>query len=299
MNRPVSDLRQMMQANNAEQTTEVQETNTETNETNTATTEDTSSTTNVNAIEEGKTSEGEQSSSVEGEEQSSTESDLFYEIDGEEVSASTVAEWRKGHMLQSDYTKKSQANAEIKKTLEAKSAEVDGVKSKLGDIITELDSIISKESSPEELAELRDTDPSEFLRRKDEIADKQKLSDKAKKELADLQAKESADRIAQEKEALLNALPEWQDPKQQAADIAMIDDYVKSSEFSENDVNAITSHKLMIMARDAAKYHKLQQEAGDVEKQVQKAPNVVKAKAKQTNKPTQTRAERFYGNKQR
>ena len=285
-----------MQANNAEQTTEVQETNTETNETNTATTEDTSSTTNVTAIEEGKTSEGEQSSSVEGEEQSSAESDLFYDIDGEEVSASTVAEWRKGHMLQSDYTKKSQANAEIRKTLEAKSAEIDSVKSKLTDHISALESSISNELNSEEMKDLREIDFGEYSRRKEDLEEKQKLSEKAKKELADLQETENKDRIANESKLLMDAIPDWQDPIKFKAGQEVINAYLDAKSFSDDDVKSLTSHKLMIAVNDAAKYHKLQQEASDVEKQVQKAPNVVKAKAKQTNKPTQTRAERFYGN---
>ena len=283
-----------MQTNNAEVITESTEvTNESTNDT--ASTETSAANTEVNAIEEVKTSEGEQSSSTESAEQSTTDSDLYYDIDGEEVSASTVAEWRKGHMLQSDYTKKSQANAEIKKALEAKSAEIDGVKSKLSDYVSELESLITKDSNPEDLAELRDTDPSEYLRRKEEIADKQKIAEKAKKELADIQENQSKDKIANESKLLMEAIPDWQDPVKFKQDQETINEYLDAQGFSDDDVNSLVSHKLMIAVNDAAKYHKLQKDTGEVEKQVQKAPNVVKAKVKQTNKPTQSRAERFYG----
>ena len=283
-----------MQTNNAEVITESTEvTNESTNDT--ASTETSAANTEVNAIEDVKTSKGEQSSSTESAEQSTTDSDLYYDIDGEEVSASTVAEWRKGHMLQSDYTKKSQANAEIKKALEAKSAEIDGVKSKLSDYVSELESLITKDSNPEDLAELRDTDPSEYLRRKEEIADKQKIAEKAKKELADIQENQSKDKIANESKLLMEAIPDWQDPVKFKQDQETINEYLDAQGFSDDDVNSLVSHKLMIAVNDAAKYHKLQKDTGEVEKQVQKAPNVVKAKVKQTNKPTQSRAERFYG----
>ena len=283
-----------MQTNNAEVTTEQTEVTSESTN-DTASTETSVANTEVNAIEEVKTSEGEQSSSTESEEQSTTASDLYYEIDGEEVSASTVAEWRKGHMLQSDYTKKSQANAEIKKALEAKSAEIDGVKSKLSDYVSELESLITKDSNPEDLAELRDTDPSEYLRRKEEIADKQKLAEKAKKELADIQENQNKDKIAEESRLLMEAMPDWQDPVKFKKDQETINEYLDAQGFSDDDVNSLVSHKLMLAVNDAAKYHKLQKDTGEVEKQVQKAPNVVKAKVKQ-KQPITTRAQRFYGN---
>lgn len=253
--------------------------------------EDTSSTTETNAIEADETA-SEQTQVDDGEQV--TESELFYEIDGEEVSASTVAEWKKGHMMQADYTKKTQATAELKKSLEGKHQEVEGVKTKLNDVITELEAVIQKESNPEALAELRDTDPSEYLRKKEEIAERQKLADKAKQELADIKAKQEKDRIAEEQGKLLEAMTDWQDPKKQEADLALMDDYVKTAEFTEHDVNALSSHKLMIMALDAAKYHKLKKEVEETGKQVEKAPNVIKAKPKQKTKATSL-TERFYG----
>ena len=281
-----------MQTNNAEILNEVQEQVTN----DTASTETSEANTEVNAIEEVKTSqEGEQSSSAESEEQTTTESDLYYDIDGEEVSASTVAEWKKGHMLQSDYTKKSQANAEMRKTLDAKIAESESAKEKLSGIVSELEAAITKDSNPEELAELRDTDPSEYLRRKEELADKQKLTEKAKKESADLNAKNEADRISNEAAKLLEAMPDWKDPSKLKADQDLIDGYLDANEFSDDDMQGLSNHKFMLMARKAALYEKLQKDTESTEKQVQKAPNVVKAKVKQTKQPTQTRSERFYG----
>lgn len=280
-----------MQTNNAEQIIE---------QSNTALETDTSSTPELNAIEAGETATGLEAKANESgevsEQQADTESDLYYEIDGEEVSAKTVAEWRKGHMLQADYTKKRQIEAAKAKEVEAKGAELEATKSKLSEIINQLDAVVTKQSNPEELAELRDTDPSEYLRRKEELAEKQKLSEQAKKELAALKEKELKERTASEAKKLLEALPDWQDPIKLKADQALIDDYLATNQFSDNDVNSLVSHKLMIMARDAALYHKLKKGSADVEKQVQKAPNVIKARVKTQEKP-KSDADLFYGKK--
>jgi hypothetical protein len=279
-----------MEANNA---TETQTTQT-TDSTQTEVSEDTSSTTETSSIEAGETAKGEQSSSEESTESTKTESELYYDFDGEEVSASTVKEWKDNGLRQADYTKKSQANAELKKGLEAKSLELDTVKESLTESISKLDELITKDSNPEELAELRDTDPSEYLRRKEELADKQKLSEQAKKELQDIKEKENAERTATEKQKLLDALPSWQDSKVMESDIALMDSYIKESGFSENAVNALDSHELMLMALDASKYKKLQKETEETKKQVEKAPDVIKAKAKET-KPKTSVKQRFYG----
>lgn len=190
--------------------------------------------------------------------------------------------------------KKRQADAEFRKQLEAKAQEVDSVKTKLSDTLTSLEAIIEKESNPDELAELRDTDPSEYLRRKEDIANKQKLAEDARKELKKIQEKQQADRIAEEKEKLLAALPDWQDPVKQKADVELLNAYAKEREFTDEDINALTSHKLMIMALDAAKYQKLKQDTGKTAKKVADAPRAVKPRAKQEAKP-KTLAEKFYG----
>jgi hypothetical protein len=275
-----------MEANNATETTQTESTQTEVSE-------DTSSTTETSSIE-AETATGEESSSIESTESSETESELYYDFDGEEVSASTVKEWKDNGLRQSDYTKKSQANAEIKKANEAKSLELDKVKESLTDSISKLDELIQKDSNPEDLNYLRESDPSEYLRVKEELADKQKLSEQAKKDLEKLKEQEYNERTATEKQKLMDALPSWQDSKTMEADIALMDSYIQESGFSERAVNALDSHELMLMALDASKYKSLKKDAKDIEKQVEKAPNVIKAKAKET-KPKTSVKQRFYG----
>ena len=240
---------------------------------NQADVETTEGTTETNAIDAGDTATGEQSSGVEENEQSQVENDLVYDLDGEEVSVNTIREWKKGHMLQSDYTKKRQADAEYRKQLEAQHKEVESVKTKLTDIVSQLEAEIKRDMNPEQLADLRDSDPSEYLRVKEEIAAREKLAEQARNELKAINEQNEAKRIAEETEKFLAIVTEWQDPVKREAEIKLMNDYTTSNEFSEDDIGALKSHKLMKMTLDAAKYHKLKKEVEKTGKQVESAHN--------------------------
>jgi hypothetical protein len=264
-----------MEANNAELSTE-QVTNQET------ATDTVASTTNVSSIDAGDTAKGEQSSSEVSKDQSSNVENLFYDIQGEEVSHDTVMGWKNGHMMQSDFTKKSQLNAEERKGLEAKHVLADEKIASLSDSIEKVRAFIKEESTSEELEDLRDTDMAEWSRRKEAIAKKEKEVEQADKDLKAMQESENQERALVEHQLFRDSQPSWVDQKVMDADLALIESYVKDSEFSPEDFNSLQTHKLMNMALDASRYRKLQGEATETEKQVRDAPNVVKATVKKT-----------------
>ena len=313
MKNPSSDLRPVkMEANNAESSTTETTTESSTTETTSpgvgifdktpepkaeanAVDTDTEGTTEVSAIEEDKTSTDEESSSVETETQTE-ESDLVYDFDGEEVSASTIKEWKEGNLRQSDYTKKSQANAEVKKQLEAKSLEVDGLKTKLSDAVEKLEANISSDYNKEDMDYLRDNDPSEYLRKQEEQKQKQSDVNKAKEGLKVLKEQADNEKLVKEQQLLLDSQPTWIDEAVRKADISLIETYVKDSEMTAESFNALGNHQLMNMALDAARYKALQKDTEVTKKAVQKAPNVIKARVKEVKtKPKSTVSQRFYG----
>lgn len=289
-------MEQASNANAADDTAQdvTTETNLELVSTDSAQTTDTESATDTSAIEEGEasTSQGDESTDT-----TSQDEELFYDIDGEEVSLNQVREWKKGHMLEADYTRKRQADAEKSRTLDAQIEQVEQVKSVLSERLTEAEAIISELSNPEDLAELRDTDPSEYLKRQEEIKIRKERLANAKQEMAKVEEDQERARIQSEQKALAEALPEWADPKKQEADISMIDEYAKQHNFSADDVKAITNHRLMITVLDAAKYHKLKAKVEQTKSQVDKAPNVIKARTKTETKKALSDSELFYGKK--
>jgi hypothetical protein len=265
-------------------------------ETNQAVNTDTLSTTDSNAIEAGDTATGEQSSSVESSNQEASVEESIYQIGDKEITLSRLAELEKGELLQSDYTKKSQLNAQSKKDLEAKHVLADENSKRLLDTISKLEGSIKAELDSEELEELRDTDIAEFTRRKEALAAKSEQAKQAKKDFEAKQAEENQERALVERELLISSQPTWSDPKVMEADISLIEKFVTTLELSDKDFNSLGSHKLMNMALSAAKYEQLQSSAEETEKQIQKAPNVIKATVKQST-PKLSRADRFYGKK--
>ena len=182
--------------------------------------------------------------SVEVEEESS-ESDqseeLFFDLDGEEVSVSQIKEWKQNGMLQSDYTKKRQVDAEKAKEVEAKSAQLDEALESYKGKISEVEKILAETHESIDWDYLRDNDPSEYLKQK-ELDDKRvKVAEKAKEELKTLQEQDFNNRVANEQKALLEALPEWADEEVMKADMTLINDYFEANNFSDDDMSDLVN----------------------------------------------------------
>ena len=283
-----SDLRPViMEANNAA----------ELSETNPTSVDTVASTTSTDVIDAGDaaTVEGNTETSVESTEQATTVDELFYDIDGEETSVNTVMEWKKGHMFQNDYTKKSQANAEVKKQLDAKHLEADGLKTSLSDSIAALEESIKATSDNVDMEDSRVNDTAEYLRQKEQIETKKALAQKAKADLEVLNNQQQQDLVQAERQLMMDAMPTWADDKQREADMNLVVNDVNERGFTDADTKALQSHRLMLMAVDAAKYKALQKETAEVKKAVEKAPNVIKARPKSVKKAT-TAAQRMYPN---
>ena len=244
---------------------------------------DTISTPEIDAVESESSPEVDtQVETEEGVEESTDINDLVYDIDGEEVSVSTVLDWKKGHLMQSDYTKKSQANAEAKKALEADQAKTVALNSQLESTITNFEQSLKTEASKIDWEDLRENNTPEYLRQKELIGLKAKQLQKAK---ADMKAKQDAEYtsyITEQQGHLLKSQPTWADTKQREADIALIDTYVSEAGFNETEIKELVNHKIMNAILDAARYKELVNKSETTKKAVQKAPNVVKATKKKT-----------------
>lgn len=258
----------------------------------------------VSAVEAGETAPTEVDANAEtdvntGEESTSqpeTDENTVYQIADKEYTLEQLEDLEKGNMLQADYTKKRQVDAEKSKALDADIAKVGELKSNLSETIAKLEESITVDTDVEEMEYLRQNDTGEYLKRKEEAASKKEMADKAKTDLQKLQEAEDLVTLQKEQQLLADAMPTWVDPKQREADVTMVQEYVKQTEFPDDDFQKLTSHKLMIMAMDAARYHQLKAKTAETEKAVQKAPNVVKASVKQkTSSKPKSATELFYG----
>lgn len=229
-----------------------------------------------NSIIEGDEDEA---SATEGDESDLPE-EVYYEIDGEEVSAADIQKWKSGHMKDADYTKKTQALAEERKAF-SKS------KSDLDTRLTELDALQS-EIEKAILGDLSEVDLEQILNEKgsEEYLKVQSQIERRKKEysaLTDKYNKLKQSQIAESQKALSDALG-WSDPSKYEQDVKAITGYVKDVGITDAEFSKVTSPKVMEAILKASKYDKLMQSKPDVMKRVTKAPKTTKPKATTTNR---------------
>jgi hypothetical protein len=79
-------------------------------------------------------------------------------------------------------------------------------------------------------------------------------------------------RLSQERDALLKALPHWSDEGKAKADKERVSGYLRGMGFDEQTIGSVSDHRLVVMAREAALYREIMSKAKETPKQVAKAP---------------------------
>jgi hypothetical protein len=150
-------------------------------------------------------------------------------------------------------------------------------------LITQAEQSLGADEAKIDWQSLRESDPAEFSARKEEFRERHAAIEAMKRTAAQeyMAAKEKheADQkqkrqqlIASEVDTLLKKVPEWASPssnaeKQQATD------YLKTIGYTEAEIEDLTDHRLLIMARDASRVSK----SSDVKrKRIMKAPKAAK-----------------------
>lgn len=215
--------------------------------------------------------------SIEDDDDTAESEELFYEIDGEEVSLDTVMQWKNGHLMQSDYTKKTQELSESRKKVEAKEAEIGDLASTLSANIEALQQKLNADFEKIDWDELRDTDPSEYLRLREDKKAREALIQSAK----GTQSKIDQVKLAEEQQKLYEKLPHWTDDAKRNADVTLISERAKTFGFSNEELATISDHRILLAMLDAAKYAQLQEKSPKIAKKVAKAPKISKPGKKQ------------------
>lgn len=206
----------------------------------------------------------------EGEEEAEEPQRYRVKVDGKELEVDQD-ELISGYQRDADYRKKTMELAEQRKAVEAKESE-------LAQKVQELESFIEQQDQNIDWDELRDIDPSEYLRQKD-LQDKRKAAaEKSSKELQQQQQQQMQERFQTEGAKLIEAMggqKNWSE-QQRTKDMQEAFDHLASLGISEQEANAIADHRFWRTAIDAAKYQKLMKNKGKVSKEVRKAPKSVK-----------------------
>ena len=173
-------------------------------------------------------------------------------VNGEEIEVS-IDDLRKGYMMEADYRKKTSDVARMRDEAKQKLTEIE---SKVADAELVLKLEIEDLNS-EENQDLKEYDRTAYEEKVDKVKAKLEKLEKLKQATQENKSKSKQEEIAKQKEALLTALPDWLDEAKLSTESKMINELWSDYNFSQEELNEFTDHRLILISREAALYRKL------------------------------------------
>ena len=207
---------------------------------------------------------------------------LYIDLDGKEVSLDEIKSWKDGHLMQADYTRKTQELATERTALEADVAELANKSESLKALAAELEAVIGSEDEVN-MEELREDDPDEYIKLTERNTKRKELLSKAKESLTATKPVSDAD-VAVEREQLIKNNPNWVDKDGKATDVyksdmAALDTYLANNGWTVEEFATVYQSKHVEALIKAAKFDALQGKKKAIVKKVKKAPIVKKGKS--------------------
>jgi len=211
-------------------------------------------------------------------------------VDGEEVQGS-IDELLSGYSRTQDYTRKTMALADQRKSLEGELEQIRQERAQLASVLDQIDVQDQEQEpnwealyqqNPQEWAVQREMWRTKQERKRALVEEKQRL----------LQAQEAdkqrivAEFVQQEQGKLTEVLPQWRDAKVAKAEKAKVADYAKKIGFTDQEISQFYDHRAVTTLYKAMKFDELQSGKPQAKR---KATPTAKAGAA-SGKPTQTDA---------
>lgn len=185
------------------------------------------------------------------------------EIDGKPIEL-TKSEIQSGYLRQADYTRKTQALAEERKqfqTVVQQAQEQEKIYSELLPVMVQrMQQYMPQPPKPE----LIDADPVSYMKQKEAYeremgdlqaaqAEMQRMSQKSQVE----QEQQLQAIVAQNAQMLPELIPEWKEAKNYERDRIKLRDYLKSRQFSDQEIDNAYDARIVALAYDAMRWREL------------------------------------------
>lgn len=198
-------------------------------------------------------------------------------VDGEELEV-TLEEALKGYSRTQDYTRKTQANAEVRKTVEAEQAVLRAERAQTLERYKQLEQLIADLTPKEpDWSALQKEDPARFAAEYAAWDQHQKEVKRLQEERAQAETLVTQDflqqrqaHLAAETQRMLDAIPVWKDESVAKAEKAKMRDYAKSLGFEDDRISQVDDHRLMVMLRKAMLYDEAQAKKPAVQARIEK-----------------------------
>jgi len=215
-------------------------------------------------------------------------------VNGEEQEV-TLQELLNGNMMEADYRQKTATLAEQRRAFEeqaqAKLQEIEQKAQSALDVTALLENQLSEEYNAVDWNSIRREDPSEYAALQQDFQMRasaiQNMRDQAtqqaeftRKETLEKQVEQHQKMLQEEGAKLLEAIPEWQDPEKAQKGKAEIASYLKGYGLGDQELNNLTNHISVVIARKAMLYDQMNKTAKVAEKKVSKLPKIMKPGAK-------------------
>jgi hypothetical protein len=198
------------------------------------------------------------------EEEPETEPLYTVKINGKEETV-TLQEALKGYQRNVDYTRKTEAVAHERKAIEAERQQVQAERAQYAQVLTALQQQLSQGTQQEpDWDKLYNTDPLEYVRQKDLWRERQERMQAAQYEQARVQAlmaqeqQKQLQTVVQEgRQKLVEAVPQWKDPKKWDADRGKLLEYGQKLGFTNEELNQTYDPRAVVALYKAMQYDNL------------------------------------------
>lgn len=218
------------------------------------------------------------------------------EIDGEKYNV--PAKLKDSFMKERDYRNKTQEIAKTRKEMEEErktlaskvdqetKAELERYRSLLAHAI--------QEDSQTDWKALLESDPIEYLRRKELAEQRHRAFTEQQRKAQAEQQQQLQSKLTSEGEKLLAKLPEWKDEKLATEGKLNIAKYLQAEGFTSEEIGGIYDHRHVLMIEKARKYDELLKNKEAAVKKVEKAPPKVERPGSQNDaKPAKEAMQRL------
>jgi cytochrome oxidase Cu insertion factor (SCO1/SenC/PrrC family) len=228
-------------------------------------------------------------------------------VNGEEREVG-LDELLSGYSRQSDYTRKTQELSSDRKKMEELAqryhSELQQIQNERQQYMGNLEQIIGNAAgeldkfAKIDWSTLKDTDPIEYVTKREEFRDAQEQVQSIRNEQVSAQQKFAQDTESMRKQALkeehgklVAALPEWAEPEKQKKLASDVRSFALSQGFSEEELSSLIDHRSVLILIKAAKYDKMY--SPDIKtKKLKNKPRVIRAgkgqSSSQANKSKRT-----------
>lgn len=162
------------------------------------------------------------------------------------------------------YTRKTQELAEVRKALTERQTKLDQYVQQGEALVNVLAAEFQSEFQGVDWGKLAAEDPAQYVQQRHRFDERQrKLAlavgqlQNARQQQQATSEQETQQRLADEQKKLVEAIPDWKDAAKASAEIAEVREFLTKTGYSPDEVNGVTDHRAVLLARKAMLYDKM------------------------------------------